>query len=438
MKNKILIIAVILLSVNSLFSQTLYNSPYSRYGIGQINSSNNAFQLGQGGLSYTTALPNIVNMSNVASLSYLRRHTPVFDISLTSDLVELKTTSSSENYRNTNISNFTLGLPISKRSGLAFSYQPYTKMGYRVTDSLVDPSGIDYANYYVGQGGLNKFTMGLSHVVYRADSADFKISIGANANYIYGNFNNVRISDFPTNSGFNSLLVKDSVSVKDVAFDGGLLIKYNPEGKWKYVFGATYSLTSNLNAKNEFVAFTYNGSTTGIIDTVKHIPSKSGVITVPSALGFALESVYNNKLGIGAQITLRDWSKFSYEFANHPNTLYVNSQEYNLGIWYKPSGLKGNTNGGSFKNATYKTGFRMSSIGLNLNNTNIQEMAVSAGVHLPLVNSGTFSSVNLGTEFGMRGTTDNGLLQENFVKVKLGFSITPSVNDRWFIKRKYD
>ena len=65
-------------------------------------------------------------------------------------------------------------------------------------------------------------------------------------------------------------------------------------------------------------------------------------------------------------------------------------------------------------------------------------MAASIGIHLPLVNSGSFSSINFGTEFGKRGSIDNGLVQEQFVRLKLGLSIMPSVNDRWFVKRKYD
>jgi hypothetical protein len=44
------------------------------------------------------------------------------------------------------------------------------------------------------------------------------------------------------------------------------------------------------------------------------------------------------------------------------------------------------------------------------------------------------SMVNFAVEWGQRGTTDRSLLLENYWNFKLGFTL----NDRWFIKRKYD
>jgi hypothetical protein len=42
--------------------------------------------------------------------------------------------------------------------------------------------------------------------------------------------------------------------------------------------------------------------------------------------------------------------------------------------------------------------------------------------------------VNIGVEIGQKGTTDAGLLKENYTNIMLGFSLS----DVWFIKRKYD
>ena len=44
------------------------------------------------------------------------------------------------------------------------------------------------------------------------------------------------------------------------------------------------------------------------------------------------------------------------------------------------------------------------------------------------------SMINLAVEWGQRGTTDRSLLLENYWNFKLGFTL----NDRWFIKRKYE
>lgn len=42
--------------------------------------------------------------------------------------------------------------------------------------------------------------------------------------------------------------------------------------------------------------------------------------------------------------------------------------------------------------------------------------------------------VNLGVELGQRGSLNNGLVRERYTRVVLGLTL----NDRWFVKRKYD
>jgi len=42
--------------------------------------------------------------------------------------------------------------------------------------------------------------------------------------------------------------------------------------------------------------------------------------------------------------------------------------------------------------------------------------------------------MNTVIEIGKRGTTDQNLVKENFVN----FQLSLSLNDRWFIKRKYN
>jgi hypothetical protein len=42
-----------------------------------------------------------------------------------------------------------------------------------------------------------------------------------------------------------------------------------------------------------------------------------------------------------------------------------------------------------------------------------------------------FSNLNIGFEFGSRGTTAAQLVKENYFGIKIGLSL----NDQWFIKR---
>ena len=67
-----------------------------------------------------------------------------------------------------------------------------------------------------------------------------------------------------------------------------------------------------------------------------------------------------------------------------------------------------------------------------LRNKSIEDFAVTAGLGLPL--GGTFSKINVGLEIGKRGTVYNNLVEENYINLSIGLSLS----DRWFVKRKYD
>lgn len=426
-----------LLLTSGAFAQSLYNSPYSRFRYGQFADKTNTFQMGQGGLRYTTRQFNQVNTSNPASYSSIRRYSPVFDMSVTGHLFELKTDNNSQLYRNGTISNFTLGLPTSKRSGFVISYQPFAKMGYNVVDSL-SVSGENYANTYNGDGGLNQLIGGFSYLIYQADSANFTISLGLNGGYVFGNFTHQQNSSFENGSVYNSVLKKDSTGVKDGYLEFGLLSTYGINKNTELNIGIVYTLGQRLNAQNQNIVYTYAGNISSVIDTMRFNALTNGTIDLPAMLGIAAELDMSRKMGLGLQYTMQNWSNYSTSFLTESNVEHTLAKEINLGWWYKPSGAKGNPNGGAWKNATFKAGARYGTLGTKINGTDINELGISTGVHLPLVNSGSFSSLNFGTEFGQRGTTTNGLLQESYIRFRLGIAFTPNINDRWFVKRKYN
>jgi hypothetical protein len=80
----------------------------------------------------------------------------------------------------------------------------------------------------------------------------------------------------------------------------------------------------------------------------------------------------------------------------------------------------------------YRAGMRFENTGLKINNESIKEFGMSFGVGIPV--GGAFSNANFGFEVGKRGTTDQNLIQENFVN----FQLSLSLNDRWFEKRKFN
>ena len=69
---------------------------------------------------------------------------------------------------------------------------------------------------------------------------------------------------------------------------------------------------------------------------------------------------------------------------------------------------------------------------LQLYNTQLNETSVTFGFGFPLRK--TKSEINLAVEMGERGTTNNNLIKEQFLRFQIGLSL----KDSWFVKRKYD
>ena len=84
-----------------------------------------------------------------------------------------------------------------------------------------------------------------------------------------------------------------------------------------------------------------------------------------------------------------------------------------------------------YEKINYRGGLRYENTGLIINNTPIKDYAVTVGFGLPLI--GVFSNVNIGFEYGQRGTTSANLVQENYTNITIGFSL----NDKWFQKRRF-
>ena len=84
------------------------------------------------------------------------------------------------------------------------------------------------------------------------------------------------------------------------------------------------------------------------------------------------------------------------------------------------------------KTVQFRLGYYYANTHLNLMGDQLSQYGTSFGVGLPLKR--LKSNLNVGDEMGRRGTVEDGLVMERYWKIKLGLTL----NDVWFIKRKFD
>ena len=75
-------IIFLLLFVGSLQAQVLNTSPFSRYGIGEMNNIQSSHYFAWGNITSAMSEPQYININNPASYSAFLKHNPIYNVSL--------------------------------------------------------------------------------------------------------------------------------------------------------------------------------------------------------------------------------------------------------------------------------------------------------------------------------------------------------------------
>jgi hypothetical protein len=465
---------LLLYSYNSKsFSQNT-SSPYSRYGVGDVNSRVYGQGFAMGGT--TIALQNdtipifFINTTNPASYSGVQLTTA--ELGMNYNRIRLQSTDTKKNIQNASFGYVSIAFPFKKWWGGSFGLIPYSSVGYNLTDSR-DIENVGTVNYkYEGSGGVSQAYFGtavkpLYGLPKRFRNSDryirlknegknkqivkimnrrkslASLSLGANMSYLFGNIQNSRSSIFNTPNTFNT---KTGTTTRfgDIYFDYGMQYAHTIDSingrdlkeNVKIIFGANFAAQTDVNAKIDSLGFNYYSSAAGfdiIKDTVNYVEGHKGTITFPMTFGVGIGLKKGTRWMVAADFAMQNWS--SFQAFNQTQGL-KNSMRVSVGAQFVPnsksSGLKT-----YFRRVHYRIGGRYTQSALELKNSQLTETAVSFGLGFPVAGNyllKSFSMVNIGVEVGQRGTTNNGLVKEEFLKTTLSFTI----NDRWFQKTKFD
>ncbi|MBN8702446.1 MAG: hypothetical protein J0M08_05245 [Bacteroidetes bacterium] len=434
---KQIFVLTIILCSTQLFSQTSTNSPYSRYGLGEINTWGVNQNFAMAGLSAAiqndSLGPYFINPFNPASYSSIRRTT--IEAAGNNKRLMLKSSTGSSKKNIPGIGYVAFAFPITKWWGLAAGLMPYSNVGYKISDTKAVSGYYPVEYIYEGNGGLTKVFLGNGFKIKQ-------LSVGFNASLLFGEIDNTRKVKLPNDSNALSLKTASVTKISDVVLNYGLQYTFNV-GKMgrnssrenaKIIFGVAGNLQSSVSAKNDVVSntFIYNAlNVESAQDTLENFTNRKGAVKLPMSINTGVTLVKGTGFSLGVEYGIETWQ--NYRFFDEVNQL-KQANHFRIGTQFLP---KGNTDLSKnfLSRVYYRAGFRYSQLPLVVKNTQITEMAVSAGFAIPVarirqLQQGSF--VNIGVEVGQTGTTKNNLIQEKFVKVSVGITL----NDRWFIKPK--
>ena len=413
-KNKIFLFgfAFVLFSQISI-SQNNTNSPYTRFGYGDISDTNSGEQRAMGGVSLGSRSKNGINTVNPASYSAVDSMTFMFDIGVSALVSRFSETAGTTNKLNANLEYITMQFPLWKKVGFSAGLQPYSFSGYNFYSTSylpfeLYPDTVTATQSFVGNGGINQIYAGLSVELFD------HISVGVNAYYMFGSSINSRLLTF-SSSDFYSSLQRDSIVVSSLRLRYGVQFYNTFANKHDVSFGLIYEPKLKLNADYSEM--------TGSVDQ-EQTPYKEvfSAFEVPELFGVGLNYVYNKQLTLGVDYSLQKWG--DAKFFGVTDSL-SNRSKLALGAEFIP-----NLRSRRYLNQIrYRAGFNVSDPYYKIENvTQPKNYGITFGMGLPLRNNR--SIINTTFEYGKIGTT--GLLREDYFK----FTLSTTLNENWFLKRK--
>lgn len=416
----ILLISIFTIGINA-FGQADLSSPYSRFGLGDLFvGSPNTKLKGMGGISNAISNSTILSPNNPASFAAIDTLSILFDAGFYIKTASFSTTSMTESGSNASFEYANIGLSATKWWKLGVGVTPYSNKEYNVITNHNDLGSYNVS--FQGEGGITK--------VYIANG--FKIgknlSLGVTASYLFGKLSDITSVYYPDSVFFINGRRSIDTRVSDFKFDYGFIYSI-PINSYKLNIGATYSQNTNLSSKrdlfirNMFKGF--EGQSENPIDTLAFEQDEKVEISIPDGFGVGFTLEKNNRWLLGADFNWSGWKGFSM---NGVNDSLQNAWNIAIGGSYKPASTSISS---YFKKITYRAGFHYDQTYYNVYGTSINKYGVTLGLGLPVQRS--LTTFNVAVEFGALGTTNNNLVKESYFNI----SISMSIYDRWFIKKRY-
>ncbi|QHI37018.1 hypothetical protein IMCC3317_23890 [Kordia antarctica] len=437
MIRKFLGVSILLFFCQISIAQQGTSSPYSFLGIGDLKFKGTSENRSMAGMSvYSDSIH--LNLQNPAAFGNLKFTT--YTLGASYSQLKLKSSAGTDKGSSSALDYLAIGFPISKKMGIGFGVLPFSSVGYNFEG--IGETGIASAPnkfaQYEGEGGLNSVFLSLGYKITK------KFSLGATANYNFGNIKNqnteflgelndegqfVRTLNYGTRSN-------DESKLSGLSFNLGAYYKTKFNEKLSLTTSLTFSPKSNINSTNsrQLSALNISGTggaiiSSGQIDEIELGDKRKTELALPTKLAFGAGLGQKNKWFAGLEYTLLHNSDFGNDFTTIENVNYDNGSKLAIGGFYIP---KYNSFTSYWERVTYRAGIRYEDSGIMVRNENINDFGISFGLGLPVGRS--LSNLNVGFEFGKRGTTDSGLIKENYAN----FHLSLSLNDKWFIKRKYN
>lgn len=319
---------------------------------------------------------------------------------------------------------------IQNKLGFAAGIYPVTRSRFRFFDGgeiLPESSNeTDTLSFVVdqqGTGGINKLEFGLG---YRLTS---NISVGYAASYVFVSNETESSITFPQGGA--------DPQFQTVGLDGqGFGNRFGIMASTTDLFskgnilslGVTATLPVNLESDREieFEKDIGNQLETVVISDGENLGN--GDVSLPWEFTGGLTYYFGQLANLSFETQYQGWDAADFDFSSEQETFLKDRYKFGLGGQYHPYRTRSNS---FFANFKYSAGVSYDTGHLKINGQNIETLLFSVGLGI-LSPRRSRSTIDLGLQYGVRGTKSSGLVKEEI----WAFKISVNLAELMFIRPK--
>lgn len=433
---KALIILATALSALPVLAENGMNSPYTRYGFGQLSPMEVGVNKGMGGTGIGLQNTSQINMLNPASYAAVDTLTFLLDVGMSLHNTNLTEGDVRMNARNTTFDYLAMQFRLMPKLGMTIGMVPFSNIGYNFNNSTIidnypdaetgeDIKGeegeeITAHNRYYGDGGLRQITVGVGWSPFKG------LSVGANLAYLYG-----EIYHFVYNQYSDpSITPRTKQYIADIStYKADFGLQYlKAFGKHRVTLGATYQLGHAIDDEAYIIDMISTGGTVTSSDT-----TRAAKFSIPTGFGVGLSYTFDDRLTIAADYSMQQYS--TADFFSTPKAAYKGADYHraSIGLEYIPERITRKL----LRRTRYRAGFYYATphyyVGEHRGPT---EYGATIGIGLPIMNGWNAKSlVNIsGQAVHVRPAPGTGMITENYLRLSIGLSFDEGWFDKWRVQ----
>ncbi|HTF28892.1 MAG TPA: hypothetical protein VK625_08615 [Flavitalea sp.] len=386
------------------------STPYSAYGIGDIDHRNYNINAGIGytGLALKTSVFTAGN--NPASAAGIEKSFIIINLNTAGRIVgyhgDAIDLTNSRN-RDFTIKKLSFATKPTSFWATGIGIQQFSNVSYQfMTNKAIEGSDQRFDITYTGDGGLNEYYWN------NAFSVGKHLMLGITGSIIAGSNNQTEII---SGEGSATIESKRSDYYSGGKLQYGLIYTTNLSKKWQASLGAKYSAKTKLGYER----------TLSVIENASEIVNDEFLeykkFSLPQSIGGGIAIANNRGITVTADYTYDDWAGVPVKGTNWQ---LVSSSRISGGIEiasFKQSPLR------SLQRHSVQFGGFLNNSYLMVNNQQIKEWGATAGITRSM-RGGLL--IGASVEGGVRGTTVAGLIKENYFQFTLSFSYRDFINTK--------